>query len=84
MLLLIYGVHSDQDLPFRSRKSDNKMSVDLEQNIDEKIRMNPLITIGIPRPHITRTRLIKCDIFDLVIMDSPCHGTMNIEGYNLL
>ena len=33
--------HGDCDLPFGSRKSGNKMSVDFGWNTDEKIRMKP-------------------------------------------
>ena len=60
-------VHGNQDLPFGSQKSGNKMSVYFGLNIDDKIEMNPSITIGRPRPHITRTSMSKNDIFDLVI-----------------
>ena len=33
--------HSDWGLPFGSRKSGNKMSVDFGRNTDDKIGMNP-------------------------------------------
>ena len=49
--------HGDLDFPFGSRKSGNKISVDFGRNVDEKIGMNPLRSIGSPCPQVTSTRL---------------------------
>ena len=54
--------HVDQYFPFRSRKSGNKIIVDFGRNANEEIVMNPLRTIGIPLPYITRTRQRSFDI----------------------
>ena len=75
--------HSDQEFPSGSRKSGNEMSVDFGRNMDDKIGMNPLRTIGIPRPHITSTRLRNCNIFDLVVRGLVCHGTAKSKSENL-
>ena len=76
--------HGGWDLPCRSRKSGNKTSIDFGRNTDEKIGMIPSITIGIPHPQITMIRLINCNIFDLVSKGFTYHGTVKIEGKNLM
>ena len=73
-------VKGDQGFPFRSQRSGNGMSVGFGQNAYVKIGINTPRTIGIPCPHITRTRLINCDIFNLVIRVSPWHVKMKNES----
>ena len=53
--------------------------------------MNPLRTIGISHPQMTRTTLNNCDIFDLVNRPSylayrvsEYHGTMKSESKTLV
>ena len=60
------------------------MSVDFGQNVDDKIGITTLRTIGSQRPQITRTRLSNCDVFDLVISGLPWHNTMRSESKNLV
>ena len=71
-------VHSNCYFPFGSRKSGNKMSVYFRWNADGKILMNPLRTIGIPRPQITSTRHRVFYIFNSIIgtSDIAYRGTM--------
>ena len=76
--------HSDRDLPFGSRKSGKRMSVDFGQNVDVKIGMNPLRAIRGPHPQVTGTRMINCDLFDMVIRVSPWHDTMKNETGHLV
>ena len=40
--------HRDQDFPFGSRESGNKMGADFGRNADETLVMNPLRTIRSP------------------------------------
>ena len=70
--------HSDGDFPFGSWKIGNKMSVDFGWNADDKIGMNPLITIRSPCPHTTRTRKGSFGIFDSTI------GTPDLSYRGLL
>ena len=72
--------HGDQGFPFETQKIGNGMSVGFGQNAYDKIGINTPRTIGIPCPHITRTRLINCDIFNLVIRVSPWHVKMKNES----
>ena len=60
------------------------MSVDFERNVDKKIVMNSSRTIRRQHPHVTRTRMRYCDIFNLVIRVSQWHGTMENETINLV
>ena len=82
--------HSDQEFTFRNWKSSKNISVDFGRNADEKIGMNPLRTIGISHPQMTRTTLNNCDIFDLVRRQLGIsyrglvwHGKMKSESENL-
>ena len=73
-------VQGDQEFPFVSWESGNKMSVDFGWNIDDKIGMNPLRTIRIPRPQVNRTSISNCDIFNLVRRVFLWHRTMKNEN----
>ena len=82
--------HGDWYLPFGSWKSGNEINVDFGRNADDKIGMNPLRTTGILHPHITRSRLSNCDIFDLFSRPSDLayrflqwHGMIKSETGNL-
>ena len=82
--------HGDQELTLGSSNIGNKMSVDFGRNADDKIRVNPSRTIGIPRPQIIRTRIINCNIFESVIRMFylsygvlPWLGTTKSESENL-
>ena len=77
-------VKGDQEFPFESQKSGNKMSVDFGRNTDEKIGTNLSTTIGIPRRHINRTSLSNCEIFDSIRRVSLCHGKIKSESENLV
>ena len=74
------GGHGDRESPFGSWKIGNKTSVDLGRNEYDKIGMKPSRTIGIPLPHITRTRMSNCNISNLVIRGSPWHATIKSES----
>ena len=45
--------HGDQDFSFEGQKSCDKNSIDFGRNTNNGIPMNPSITIGIIKPHIT-------------------------------
>ena len=59
--------HGNQEFPFQSQKSGNKMNVDFGRKADEKIGMIPPRTIGSPLPTITRTRQGSFKIFYYII-----------------
>ena len=66
------------------------MSFDFGRNADDEIGMNPLRTIRVPLPQITRTSQGSFEIFDCVIGTSDIayrvsswHGAANIESGNL-
>ena len=73
-----------QEFHFGSWKSGNKTSVDFGRNADERIGMNPSITIGSPQPQITRTRPSNCNILPLFIRGSLWHGKTKIESKKLV
>ena len=66
------------------------MSVYSGQDADEKIGMNPLRTIRSPRPQITKTIMINCDIYnsvsrlqDIAYRYLAWHGTIKSENEDL-
>ena len=66
------------------------MNVDFGRNVNDEIGMNPSRHIGSPHPHITRTRMRNCDIFDsvrrpldIIYRGLVWHGTMKRETDNL-
>ena len=60
------------------------MSVDFDQNADEKLGMKTSRTIRSPCPQIKWTRLRNCIIFDLVRRGSQYYVKIKSEGENLV
>ena len=58
--------HHEREIPYGILKIGNKMSVDFGRNADETIGMNPLRTIGRPRPNNTRTMQKSCNILNSI------------------